>query len=68
MIEVIAVTPERVTVSSKGLHRVYVPITGEVIDDLVSKTRALKLVAEHNEAWPNETARYDSYEALCKSS
>jgi hypothetical protein len=62
--DILAVTPERATINIKGLYRVHVPTTGEVIEDFVPAGRAGVIVAEHNADWPSEPAKADAYEAL----
>ena len=64
MIAVVGMTDEHYLVQRANLQRVWVPTTGEILDELVTERRARGLVAMHNEEHPGETAVATPYEAL----
>lgn len=64
MVNVIGVTESCYLVERADLYRVWVPATGEIVDELVSERRSRSLIAMHNDEHPGETAVAVSYDAI----
>lgn len=67
MIEVIAVTPERVTISSKGLYRVRMKSTGAIIGELLTEDESAEMVETIGRCGLVDAAEAVTYEALASS-
>lgn len=67
MIEVLSISPGRVTISTKGLFRIHIPATGETIDELCDARESLAIVELFNGMWATKRAVATSYVELAKA-
>lgn len=65
-LKVLAISPDRVTVSARGLYRVVLQPGNEVIRELLSKERADNVVDTYNGCEREQRAEAVSYEAWCQ--
>lgn len=64
MIQVVGLDNGNILVANANLFRVFVPSTGEIVDELVSERRSQSLVQLHNEEFPGELAVAIPYDAI----
>lgn len=64
MLDILAIGPKRITLSSSGRYRVVVQPDNETLDEVLTELEAVTLVRLFNRIWNSKSASMIGYDAL----